>query len=133
MCHQLPAPLNPRTFSIVIVKGRIAGKDDFMTVQIPVTLSKVSQALYATGRNRTEGSSSQHKKPTTSGIYVSVERAELIENGSKVRWQMATASNAKGNLPMWAQKMGVPGAVVKDVGLFMDFVAKKRKDSSATN
>ena len=40
---------------------------------------------------------------------------------------MATASNARGSLPMWAQKMGVPGAVVKDVGLFMKWVGGRRK------
>ena len=28
-----------------------------------------------------------------------------------IEWTMATASNAKGWLPMWAQKMGVPSAV----------------------
>ena len=31
---------------------------------------------------------------------------------------MAVASDASGVLPMWAQKMGLPGAIAKDVGLF---------------
>ena len=31
---------------------------------------------------------------------------------------MAVASDASGVLPMWAQKMGLPGAITKDVGLF---------------
>lgn len=65
------------------------------------------------------------------GIYTSVERGELLENDTKVRWQMATASNAGGSLPMWAQKMGLPGAVVKDVGFFMDWRQKERKAQSA--
>ena len=43
-----------------------------------------------------------------------------------VEWVMATASDAKGYLPMWAQKMGVPSAIVKDVGLFIDYVKKQR-------
>ena len=43
-----------------------------------------------------------------------------------IEWVMATASDAKGWLPMWAQKMGVPSAVVKDVGLFIRWVQKKR-------
>ncbi|GAM86121.1 hypothetical protein ANO11243_041320 [Dothideomycetidae sp. 11243] len=128
MCHSLPVPLNPRTFSVLVVKGKSTStsQPDFVTVQIPVDITLVPQALYAAGRNRTEGQSGQHKKATTPGIYVSVERAELLENGAKVKWQMATASDAGGNLPMWAQKMGVPGAVIKDVGLFMDWVAKRR-------
>lgn len=36
-----------------------------------------------------------------------------------IEWVMATASDAKGWLPMWVQKLGVPSAVVKDVGLFV--------------
>ena len=38
---------------------------------------------------------------------------------------MATASDAKGWLPMWVQKLGVPGAVVKDVGLFIRWIRNK--------
>jgi len=50
-----------------------------------------------------------------------------MENeGKEVVWQMATASDAKGSLPMPLQKMGVPGAVVKDVGLFMGWIDGKR-------
>ena len=43
-----------------------------------------------------------------------------------IEWIMATASDAKGWLPMWMQKMGVPSAVVKDVGLFIEWAHKKR-------
>ncbi len=43
-----------------------------------------------------------------------------------IEWMMATASDAKGWLPKWAQKIGVPSAVVKDVGLFIRWVAKQR-------
>ena len=43
-----------------------------------------------------------------------------------IEWVMATASDAKGWLPMWAQKLGVPSAVVKDVGLFLGWVVTKR-------
>lgn len=115
----------------MIVKGRNGGPgSDFITAQIPVDLTKVPQALYANGRNRSDGKTAQQKKETTAGMYVSVERAEQLDDGAKVKWQMATASDAKGNLPMWMQKMGVPGAVVHDVGLFMDWVAKRRGGST---
>ncbi|KAF2154734.1 hypothetical protein K461DRAFT_311143 [Myriangium duriaei CBS 260.36] len=127
MCHSLPTPLNPRCFSVLVVKARATSPStDFLTVQIPVDIAQVSQALYSNGRNRTEGGTSQKKKPTTPGSYVSIERAELLDDGKRVKWQMATASDAGGNLPMWAQKMGVPGAVTKDVGLFMGWVADRR-------
>ena len=48
-----------------------------------------------------------------------------------IEWTMATASDAKGWLPMWAQKMGVPSAVVKDVGLFIKWVHQKRPNLRA--
>ena len=47
--------------------------------------------------------------------------------GNEIEWVMATASDAKGWLPMWLQKTSVPGAVVKDVGFFVDWVMKRRK------
>jgi hypothetical protein len=40
---------------------------------------------------------------------------------------MATASDAKGILPMAVQKMGVGPAVIKDVGLFIGWTAKRRQ------
>ena len=46
---------------------------------------------------------------------------------------MATASDAKGNLPMFAQKMGVPGAVLKDVGYFVGWCAKQRGKEAKTS
>ena len=48
------------------------------------------------------------------------------ETEGETEWLMATASDARGVLPMWMQKMGTPGAVVKDVGLFMKWVQEKR-------
>ncbi|KAK5001832.1 hypothetical protein LTR39_006844, partial [Cryomyces antarcticus] len=57
------------------------------------------------------------------GEYVSIERVKMegsqIGDGGdgdrdRVVWEMATASDAKGWLPMALQKLGVPGAVVKD-------------------
>ncbi|PSK57932.1 hypothetical protein B9Z65_9134 [Elsinoe australis] len=132
MCHSLPTPLNNRVFSVLVVKARsTSSQPSFLTVQIPVDLSQVPVALYSNGRHKEEGKFDQRKQ-VTPGIYVSVERAELIDDGSKVKWQMTTASDAKGVLPLWAQKLGVPGAVVKDVGLFMDWVDLKREGMTWT-
>ncbi|KAK3073960.1 hypothetical protein LTR53_004027 [Teratosphaeriaceae sp. CCFEE 6253] len=88
----------------------------FMVVQIPVTTRGIPGTAY---------NSNQFRK-LQDGMYVSIERAELIDDGARVNWQMATASDAGGILPMWAQKMGVPGAVIKDVGLFIGWTAKRR-------
>ena len=40
---------------------------------------------------------------------------------------MATASDANGWLPMWVQKLGIPGAIVKDVGYFMKWILDERR------
>lgn len=55
------------------------------------------------------------------GIYSAVETAYIDADG-QIDWTMATASNAKGNLPMFAQKMGIPGAIAKDVGYFLNWI-----------
>ena len=113
MAHHIPAPLNNRVFPVVVITAKKT--EEFLVVQIPVATKGLPNAKY-------------HNVPkVTGGMYCSIERGKLLDEGAKVQWQMATASDAKGVLPMWAQKMGVPGAVVKDVGLFIGWCAKKRK------
>ena len=58
-------------------------------------------------------------------VYTSIERC-ILRDSKEINWVMATASDAKGVLPMWAQKLGVPGAVVNDVGFFMKWTAGNR-------
>lgn len=65
------------------------------------------------------------------GQYVSVERCKILkdaghEDDGKIVWDMATASDACGWLPMGLQKLGVPGAVVKDVGYFVKWTGGRR-------
>jgi len=110
-------------FSTLVVRGKDS-PSSFVVAQIPVDLSAVSAAMYSTGRNRTEGDSAQKREKVTVGQYVSVERVKMLDRD--ILWEMATASDAKGNLPMMLQKLGVPGAVVKDVGYFMKWTAEKR-------
>lgn len=49
----------------------------------------------------------------------------------RVEWTMATTSDAGGAVPEWVQRSwtmgGVPRAVVADVGLFLGWVAQRRK------
>ncbi|KAF2768792.1 hypothetical protein EJ03DRAFT_111498 [Teratosphaeria nubilosa] len=117
MRHKIPPPLSPRVFSVLVITARSTASTSppsFFVVQIPVDLTGVSGAKY------------WGDKKVVQGMYCSIERAELVEEGQKVRWQMATASDAKGVLPMVVQKMAVPGAVVKDVGLVVGWVGRKR-------
>jgi hypothetical protein len=134
MSHHIPFPLFNRTFSTLVVSAIDSlktGTESFIVVQIPINLKSVPTAFYSTGKNRKEGSTSRQKKKVVLGQYVSVERCKVLkkegsEDNGKVVWSMATASDAKGWLPMALQKLGVPGAVVKDVGFFMKWTAARR-------
>ena len=64
-----------------------------------------------------------------SRVYTSIERCILTESAD-IEWVMATASDAKGNLPMAAQKLGVPGAIVNDVGFFIGWTANNRSSAN---
>lgn len=148
MCHKLPFPLSTRVFPVLVITAK-KGSQGFVVVQVPVNIASLPEALYSNGRNLREGDSGlKRKKPTLgyaacvlrdglpwsltipSSVYTSIERCVLTAN-DEIEWTMATASNARGNLPMWAQKMGVPGAVAKDVGFFMKWIEEKRANRGA--
>ncbi|KAK3644425.1 hypothetical protein LTR56_009677 [Elasticomyces elasticus] len=115
MVHHIPPPLNDRVFPELVVTAKRDG--ELLVVQIPVDTK---------GMPRTAYNSNQTRK-LQDAMYCSIERAELLDDGTKVKWQMATASDAKGILPMAVQKMGVGPAVIKDVGLFIGWTAKRRQ------
>lgn len=116
MCHQLPFPMDKRVFSVLVITAK--REQEFVVVQIPVDTTNLPGTKY-------KGDSK-----FTPGMYCSIERGAIEEGGAKVKWQMATASDAKGVLPMFVQKMGVPGAVVKDVGLFISWCDRRRKGNA---
>lgn len=115
MLHKIPPPLNDRVFTVLCIWAKRPARNDWLVVQIPVDSSGLPGVKY------------QDRPKITTGHYVSIERGELVDGGKNVKWQMGTASDAGGNLPMWAQKLGTPGAVVKDVGLFMQYCEEQRK------
>ena len=128
MAHKIPPPLNNRVFCVAVATAKsTADPARFLVVQIPVDITKVDKALYANGRNRTDEDSAIKKKAVELGQYVSIERCEVLDGGAKVQWQMGTASDARGVLPLWVQKMAVPGAIVKDVSFFMEWIENRRK------
>jgi hypothetical protein len=127
MAHKMPPLLTNRVFPVLVIKAKNTTKSphSFIVVQIPLEISKLPAALYANGRHKQDTDSAQKKKDITLGVYVSVERCEL-ESSGHVKWFMATASDARGNLPIWLQKSAVPGAIAKDVGLVIDWLQKRR-------
>ena len=69
MCHQLPFPLSPRTFSVVVLTAKGPGHRSLLVVQLPVDIRKLDAAVYSNRRNVTEreGRSHLQKTPTVLG------------------------------------------------------------------
>ena len=134
MCHSLPGPLSPRCFPVLVITAQTT-PTSFLAVTVPVNLSSppLDAAYYSTGRNTADNSASkQQKKKTVLGVYAAVETVRLmIGEGDKrpdgngdgrIEWTMATASDAKGNLPMFLQKPNLPASIAKDVGFLMRWI-----------
>ena len=96
-------------------------------------LSQLKTSYYTSSRNTSEGTDAQQRKSVILGMYTAVETVRILDDSTggddgsagksgEIEWTMATASDAKGNLPMWVQKMSMPGAVPKDVSYFMDWI-----------
>jgi hypothetical protein len=127
MCHKIPFPLSNRVFTTLVCTAKHATSQRFIVAQIPLDLHSVPSAIYSSGANKTKGDTAEQKKSVVLGQYVSVERCYAQEDG-KIMWEMGTASDAKGVLPMGIQKLALPGKIVVDVGFFVDWLKKKRLD-----
>ena len=131
MCHEMPTPLNNRVFSTLVIKA-FTRAGAFVVAQIPVDLKKVPNAKYTNGENVRLETDPKKRSKVVVGQYTSVERVFEQDDGH-VMWEMATASDARGWLPIGLQKMGVPGAIVKDVGYFMQWTADRRKLAASSH
>ena len=126
MVHEMPGPLVARCFPVLVVTAAVS-EMEFLVVTLPVDLRTWEGAWYSNGRNVNEGSG-KLARSVVLAEYCAVERVRRYkktgsrEGDEEIEWVMATASHARGNLPMTVQKMGVPGAIAKDVGLFMKWV-----------
>lgn len=122
MCHAIPAPLNPRCFSVLVATASM-DEDSFIAVTVPVDLRDGGGVgFYSSGRNVKEGTDAQQRKQVCMGVYAAVEVVRRDTTKKEIEWVMATASDAKGNLPLWVQKLSIPGAIAKDVGLFLKWI-----------
>lgn len=128
MKHKIPPPLKPRVFPVLqlIATALPAGeqgaekreKDEFVVVSVPVSDFAGSSELAVLSRD----------PGVVVGAYAAVERVKKEEGGrGDIEWIMATASDAKGVLPMWVQTKAVLGQVAKDVALFLGWIAGERQ------
>lgn len=152
MCHKLPSPAAPRCFPVLVLTASVSA-DEFIAVTLPVNISNYAGSFYSNKKNQKEGSDHQSRKSVTIGNYVAVERVHKYpstrehakdskgdkigrehsraDSGEEIEWVMATASHAKGSIPMALQRMGVPGAIAKDVGLFLKWIRKVPEEEIA--
>lgn len=113
--HKMPAPLKPRLFPVLqATASRAGGRREFLVVQVAYR----DLDLEARGAK-------EHVRAS----YTSVERLREVDGGRSVEWVMATASDAKGLLPAWVQRPAMPGAVAKDVDMFLEWAAKQRQEA----
>jgi hypothetical protein len=116
MKHKIdPKPLKNRTFPVVQVAAMLAGAEEFLVVSIPLNdFNKSPYAEFA------------RDKSLVVAAYTSIERIRVLPSNGDVEWIMATASDAGGVLPQWMQNLAVPGAVAKDVELFLAWIPSAR-------
>lgn len=90
--------------------------------------SPSGKILYQAPASATPFQKKQDGRKLVEGRYTSLEKITKLDVDGKVvcRWDMATDSDAEGGLPMSVQKLGVPGAIVKDVPLAIGYILKKR-------
>ncbi|KAI1640503.1 hypothetical protein F4809DRAFT_590447 [Biscogniauxia mediterranea] len=95
------------------------GEREFLVVSIPVPDFGAPAASPAAVLSREKGA--------LVAPYVAVERVRGIPGTENIEWLMATASDAGGALPMWAQTLAAPGVIWKDVPLFLGWIAGERE------
>ncbi|KAK6344320.1 hypothetical protein TWF696_007960 [Orbilia brochopaga] len=124
--HHFPWPLSERVFPILLILATAVSRRELMVISMPI---KVASDVKGTNIKTQEIVTVISPKATV-GQYVAVERVMFqpaTTNDAKpnVIWDMATASDASGNIPMAVQRMGVGREIFKDVEAFLDYANKK--------
>ncbi|KAG4432787.1 hypothetical protein IFR05_011723 [Cadophora sp. M221] len=116
MKHRIdPKPLKNRTFPVIQITAALSGKSEFIVISIPINdFDKSPYAEFSKDKN------------LVMAAYASIERIRIVPSNGDVEWLMATASNAGGVLPQWMQNLAVPGAVAKDVEMFLAWIPSQR-------
>ncbi|KAK1826165.1 hypothetical protein QBC39DRAFT_386937 [Podospora conica] len=143
--HRIGRPvLRDRAFPLVQVTcSSASGEGEFLviTLYVPDLLTSSSAAFPddndgpsrspSPGSRRIKDKSKQDvARDAVAAAYVSVERVRRLpgdgDGDGSVEWIMATASDAKGVLPMFVQTRAVPGQVAVDVPYFLGWVDGER-------
>jgi hypothetical protein len=129
MRHAVGRPvLKDRVFPVLQMTASALGdgdeqreKEEFIVVSVTVAdFDQAPEAELARGGD------------VVVATYASVERVRKVSGSGGIEWIMATASDARGTLPMWVQIKAVPGQIAKDVALFLGWIAGERKKVKVT-
>ncbi len=149
MRHRMPVPLlKDRVFPVLQMTCSVLDthasegstgrreKPEFLVVSITVDDLHSSKSSFGNAASSRGG---EHNDAVVAA-YVSVERIRKLsptpQNDTsggggggcgKIEWIMATASDARGVLPIWVQTRAVPGEIAKDVGFFLGWIARERE------
>lgn len=128
MKHKIPPPLKPRVFPVLqLLATAMTAGDSARTAKAEFVVVSVPVAEFA----ESELAALSKETGVVVGAYAAVERVKKEESGrGDVEWIMATASDAKGVLPMWVQTKAVPGQIAKDVALFLGWIEGERKGTN---
>jgi hypothetical protein len=108
MVHKIPVFTN-RIFPVLVLTANMSSTS-FIVVQVPLS-----------GVEKVEGARWSKHPDLVTGAYTSIEHVRVLPSGD-IEWIMATASDAKGSLPMAIQKPAIPGKIAIDVGLFLKWI-----------
>lgn len=125
MRHAVGRPvLKDRVFPVLQMTASVLGEGGEETDEFVV--ASVTVADFAAAPEAEHAAARQHGDAVVAS-YASVERIRRVAGGGDIEWIMATASDARGVLPMWVQTRAVPGQIAKDVGLFLAWVKERRE------
>ncbi|KAK4689424.1 hypothetical protein P7C73_g651, partial [Tremellales sp. Uapishka_1] len=116
LTYVTPAPTNPRTFVILLLSREIrtepAGERAFMNISLPFEHPSCPPK---------QGG----EKSRVRARYVSVEEVRESHAGGRVEWNMATSSDAGGNIPRFITNTSLPSKIAEDVPSFIEWMVKR--------
>ncbi|CCH45866.1 3-phytase A [Wickerhamomyces ciferrii] len=113
--YELGAPLKTRQF------------DELIFIQPPTTTTTNTPGVKGYVISLVADDSSC--EPNVRGVYSSIERIELKEDG-KWEWIMCTTSDAGGSVPKWLQNSMISKSVAIDVPGFLNWFNEKEKNDN---
>ncbi|KAF2259832.1 hypothetical protein CC78DRAFT_51114 [Lojkania enalia] len=140
MFHRMPGPITHRVFTQLVisanntkyVQNRKFPVQELYVVQFPMDVSTIP-APFLQSRSHVDNrdkfmvptvhqASKFRNKCLVRGMYTSVENMYANNRRGELVWSMATASDARGRLPLWAQNRAIPSKIAKDVRFVLKYM-----------